>query len=186
VGAPPTVSSNGRQLLVYFGPAGTLDQAVGGSVEASTVENASGEDNSADEEGATNSNPVARTPGTTNAPDLTGVLLTKGGPFNQYVAAFIFDEEVDDASISASDFYLYLPDGTELEATTCTRAPSPNTKIVACSAFDNNSTGDAATSAQIGGSVLGALGYDAVEDASGNPSVESSAATAGGTGAATS
>lgn len=179
-------SSDQRQILVIFGGAGTLDTAVGASAVSGAVANAASEDNEADEAAVTNSNPVTRTPGVTNAPDLTGVLLTKGGPFNQFIAAFVFDEEVTEASIAAGvtdgDFLLYLNDGTELVATSCTRAPSPNTKIVACSAFTNNATATPATSAQIGNAVLGALGYDAVEDAAGHPSVESAAATAGGTG----
>lgn len=168
------------QVLVNF-PDGTLITAVGANVVDGAVAAADdGAANEQDEVGVASAVPVAGlTPGATAAPELRAVALNAAtGTFGSFTATYTFDEAVAPAPIDAADFYLYLGDGTRLQATACAQS---GTQAVTCSTYVTG-TGAAATSTQIGNAVVGTVNNGAVVDLTGLANPEGAEPTSGGTG----
>lgn len=177
-------TTNDTQVLVTFAD-NTLSNVVGASVEDSVVTAASGTPtaNEEDEVGAT---PLTTsfTGGTTDAPDLTGVIITQGkdpfGTVTSIRATYIFDEDVDLAT--AGKLKLWAADGT-VPSFNCAAAIEDDT--TGNEALDNTVTcvgWASGTIPSLNAAVLGTVDDGAVneEGAStlGNPE---GAAVAGGT-----
>jgi len=181
-GAAPTVSTTDpRQVLVSFGPT-ALDSAVGASVDPAAVTAlAGGATNQKDEVGVTNTNSTTVQPGSTSAPDLTGVTLVPTNGFTPAMAQYTFDQNVATAP-SDTGFILYLADGTRLVSNACARGTtSPTTDSAASSAVVTCTF--TATNSQVINAVLGTvLEAAVVAETGGNGNPEGDAITSGGTG----
>jgi hypothetical protein len=199
---------NRTQVLVDFAAVDATDNAVGGNVDDNAVfaANADGTPattnggvtpapgNQHDEEGVANTSTIpAQTPGRTADPDLVSVTLSQRadqfGNLQEFRATYTFDEAVQTAP-TASEFSLYLADGTILLGSVCTTAPTTsganqNNTTVTCTEFDGVATGttNGAQSARIGSATLGTvdnLAVRALDNGDTNP--EGAERTTGGTG----
>ncbi|MCU1487007.1 MAG: hypothetical protein JWN67_3753, partial [Actinomycetia bacterium] len=187
-GTAATINTvNPAQVLVTYGPT-SLDSAVGAQALAGAVTAASsGNPNKPDEVGVANTFATSTTPGTTAAPDLVSVALSKStdsfGNQLTYQAKYTFDSAATTALTLVgglqTGFRLYTAAGLELDSSVCTvgSAASSLGNVVTCTAYG------AATDANVGASVLGTVIANAVNaGGAGNP--EGGAPTTGGTGTA--
>ena len=116
--------ANQTQVSTDF-PDNSLTNAVGGNVLASAVTGfTSGLPNQPDEEGAANAGSAAVTPGATDGPDLSGVIVSATkDPFGNITGGsviFLFDESLlVGSSPTAGKFKAYLASGTT-DTFTCT------------------------------------------------------------------
>jgi hypothetical protein len=188
--APTIGTVNPRQVIVRF-PRATVDVAVGGYALGGAVESvANGQTSLLDEAGVENPATAQRVPGRTDGPDLVSVALSNPGGAG-FVALYTFDAPIAQGgtpfgSPTPASLVLYAADGTRL---TCTNAAArtygtgADSNRVMCNAFTVG--GQAATSAQIGASVLGAVAAGAAFTPVGTGNVanpEGGVPTTGGTG----
>lgn len=165
--------TNNRVVIATFDN-GTVDDAVGASVEDSAVTAATGtaRTNEEDEVGVTNQQTSTITAGRTAGPDLidVDVVETATGP----VVVYTFDENIDeaDAALDPTDFDAYLADGTHLQCATATSnvsdgatgtAATTDDNTVRCTDFDVVGFG-IATPGQVRAVVLGTVEEFAVSD----------------------
>jgi putative cell wall-binding protein len=133
------------------------------------------------DETGTSASTSTQTPGSTALADLTGVALSaQTDVFGSAIgnqATYSFDAAVGTGVPVANSFYLYLADGTRLQATACTTPTTTTQTTVVCTAFRNSVTLAAQTTQQ-NAAVLGTVDNTAV----GNGNVEGAAPTTGGTG----
>lgn len=181
-----------RQVLVTFAGSTALDSAVGISVDPGAVTAGALGANQADEVGVANTTASTITPGSTAAPDLTGVSVTAATGFTPASATYTFDQNVEpgDPAIIDGLFHLYTSSGVRLTATTCNRgttlsaidADSEAPSAAVTCAF--GTVDNAAANANVINAVLGTVEAGAVDDdtntALTNP--EGAALTTGGTG----
>jgi hypothetical protein len=184
--------SSQRRVVVTFA-ADAFDAVAGASIEDSAVTTSGGGSlpNRADELGIAGAGQTG-TPGSTDGPDLVSVALATSGSGASQVttATYTFDEDLN-AAVGASAparFHLYLSNGTLLTcsgtfgSTFVVGSSGAAQRTVTCSSF--TVAGAAATAAQVASAVLGAVDYQAVEDADAgtryNP--EAGVRTTGGTG----
>jgi hypothetical protein len=174
--APQVNPTDARQVTVSFAAA-AVDAAVGASVGTGGVTNAGGNPNLVDEVGIQNVATVERVPGRTAGPDLLSVALSNPGG-DGFRATYTFDAPIVNASgnpigsVNPASLVLYAADGTRF---TCASAESARTygaqatNQVTCNSY--NTGGAAATSTQIGATVLGAVGRSAAFTPSGGTNV---------------
>jgi hypothetical protein len=171
----------------------TLDDAVGVAVEDSAVtgfKTGGNANNRRDEVGVAPVAGSAITTGHTGAPDLIKVEIQ---PYTDALgvakgrAIFTFDEDVPDSWAIATgvdadpgSFHLYDVDGEQLNCLaleTQTAAARASDREVVCSNWEQDDSGDPATTEMVRSAKLGTVEYDAVEDADGNSTPEGAEVT---------
>jgi hypothetical protein len=165
-----------NKVLVSF-PSGTLDAAVGASVDTGAGTGVGGNTIKAAELPLSGAPSTVRTPGFTTGPQLTGVQVKATDALGTvYVAVYTFDEKVtvgDD-----SQFFLYESNGVRHVATaaSCVVGTAPNDNQITCGSLPG------ATADAVHRSVAGTVGYDAAEDAGLLPSTEGAKPVTGTSG----
>lgn len=159
-GTPPTGS-------------GATANATGGNIKAGAVTGAnSGNASKDDELGAANPNNAgsAITPGTVNAPQLTGVAVTSTTNVlgTTYSATYTFSQPVatstgSSAGTTAGSLHLYDADGTELTCTAASVGSAAGSNQVTCTSFVQTGSATSATTAQLTNAALGTADYSAVQ-----------------------
>jgi len=186
VAAPPT-NSTATSVLVYY-TRGDLVDATGayvneGGVQSVASANPASQFNQPDELGTTPSGASTTvTPGTVNAPQLTSVAIAStqqatGGTAFSVTYTFshpVFFANPNGGGVGVAStpayFKLWLANGDELTATSCSNGAGPaatnttsnaNTTVV-CTGYNDGATGAAATQSAIGSALLGTVQQDAV------------------------
>jgi putative cell wall-binding protein len=206
-----TRSTENNAIVIASYADNTLSGAsyVGGNVDPAAVTDAQGVAGAADEVGAAPSQTTSGTSGKTDGPDLTSVTIssvTSALGTVTYRAAFTFDEDTGDIATNtgagvAEDVVLdrltlVLADGIRLDCAPTTGLDPVSSSnalaarnedadnTVTCVSFVVESSGAAATQAQVGSAVVGVVDAGAVDDetAGGDTNPEGYELTTGGTG----